>query len=155
MALRLSNHSPIPNPVLTRLVNWVLTHLANDVPDTLVTVSRDSQDGFAENYGVMVGAAYPMGGWKLKLDRQHVIEIAAPKETLTACFPVVTQQPGGPLVHFEDWQEEFVHTLAHELHHLSLFEAKKEWRGDDAEVECERYAWAVTQSFRLNKGNAI
>ena len=78
----------------------------------------------------MTGDAYPSGGWARGLNERHYVKVHVP--TLSRPYPTTQQSPAEttgdpfvrrcPVVTFQNWQEELVMVLAHELEHVIQYE---------------------------------
>lgn len=161
--MRVKNESAVPAETLKVVRTFLEKRFAisHKTAAVLLTSEPDPQ---APGAIFMTGDAYPNGGWSRGLSPRHFIKVYVP--SLERPYPVKQQNPAGgggiitgcPVITLNDWQEELVAVLAHELQHVVQYNTMQDQAGgvqhvvrdadEQFEVEAERVAAAALAEWR-------
>jgi hypothetical protein len=151
--MKLNNHSRCPTSAFLPVLRWMAKRIPDAARLTLIELT-DGDDDFARRHCVATGEAFTKvefgNGWGEK----YLVAVHIPPNLFTGRqYPRASRYPGGPVVIFQNWHEEVVHTLAHEFRHIAQFEAgytPKTAEEDDAraEVDAETFALKVLEQYR-------
>jgi hypothetical protein len=158
--MRFTNESLVPPEKLARIVSFLKRRFVKAASTViLLTAQADPQ---APGAAFMTGDAYPSGGWARRFPQRHYVVIYVP--TLTRPYPTKQQNPARlgecPLIALDNWEEELVTLLAHELEHVTQYEERGPEVGvaaivEDAdeqfEVLAERSAAAALGSWKYEQ----